>query len=83
MMNTVTSQRFENTSEIDEVAFEAAVKKQTKANMRARDKANKRGNSKWLLWGYTDEQCEQLARSYLNNYRHQFRIMKQVNGLTR
>lgn len=71
-MLTVETKMFRN-GDVDEAAYAKFVAKTIKSNMRARDKANKRGDGIWF--GFTDDQCREAARSYCAMYRHQFRVL--------
>lgn len=67
--DTVTSQRYQHTAQVDEAAYSAFVANEARAIRRRRD----RGNT--LFAGLTDPECADMAASVCSSYRHQFRVL--------
>lgn len=84
MNDAVTCRMYRpNMNDIDEAKYAAFVAKTVKSNMRARDKADRRGDPGGLWYGFTDEQCAEAARSYCEMYRHQFARLVEIDLVTR
>ena len=60
---------------VDETKYAAFVAKTVRSNMKARDKANAKGDARGLWFGFTDEQCRLAAEQYCHCYRHHFRVL--------
>lgn len=72
--DTVTSALY-RPGAVDEEKYTAFVAKTIKQNIRARDKANAKGDARGLWFGFTDEQCQLAAEQYCHCYRHHFRVL--------
>ena len=75
--NSVTSQLY-RAGEVDEAKYAAFVAKTVRSNLRARDKANAKGDPRGLWYGFTDEQCREAAEAYCHCYRHQKRVTRRA-----